>query len=191
MIPHPPQLIGYEVQYSRTLRFIAAAAFNNSINYQNLLDLILFTTSAIAPYDLFKTVRVKCVECWALPAIASATSVTVIFDGQTAGSQGDRRVHTDTSMGIEPAHVKARPDPKSLASNFQLFGTAVAFYLDIPAGCVIDVSLDFKGDAIGSAAVAAQNASVGATVGVIAYRGLDGVAVAGTNFTVPGGIYQI
>jgi hypothetical protein len=37
---------------------------------------------------------------------------------------------------------------------------------------------------------AATNASVGATIGTVFYRGLDGLAIASTNFPPPPGIIQ-
>jgi hypothetical protein len=189
-IPHPPQLNAYEVTYGRTLRFTAGSAFAATITFQNLLDLILMTTSATAPFDLFYMVRVKSVKVWTLPTIGTASTATVIFDGVVAGSQGDRKVHTDTSMGIEPAFVSCRPAAKTAASLFQIAIPQSAFFLECPGGSVIDVALDFKSDVLASP-VAAQNVAVGAAVGVLAYRGLDGKAVATSDFVVPAGIYQI
>jgi hypothetical protein len=148
------------------------------------------TTSATAPYDLFKMVKMKAIKVWALPVLGQTSSVTVIFDGVTAGSQGDRKVHTDTSMGIEPAYVSAQPSAKSLASMYQLSSGAECFFLDCPAGAVVDVMLDFISDTLGTA-VAAQNPSVGATVGIIAFRGLDGAPLVSTYFAVPAGLTQI
>jgi len=190
IIPHPPQLKGYEVKHSKTLRFTAGSTFGNAITFQNLLDLILFTTSATAPFDLFYMVRVRGVKVWALPTIGGATTVTVSFDGTTAGSQGDRSVHTDTSMGIEPAFVNAVPKSMSLAAMFQLSSNNQAFALYCPGGAVIDVMLDFVSD-VSNNSKAAQNVSVASATGVIAYRGLDGLALASTNFVVPSGVYQI
>jgi hypothetical protein len=190
LIPHPPQINGYEIIHSKTLRFTTAAAAALTISYQNLLDLVLFTTSATAPFDLFKMVKIRFVKVWAVPILGTAVSVEVMFDGVTAGSQGDRRVHTDTSMGIEPAFVTARPLAKTLAANFQLSSGSSAFFIDCPAGAVVDVGLDFKSDTLGTA-VAAQNVSAGATTGVVAFRGLDGLPQATSNFTVPTGLLQI
>jgi hypothetical protein len=190
MIPRPPPINGYEVKHNKTLRFIATSAIAQGFTFQNLLDTILFTSSAVAPYDLFYMVRLRRVKCWALPIIGSATTVTVVFDGVTAGSLGDRQIHTDASMGIEPAFVNAAPQSKSLASLFQVSSSAVAFILDCPTGSVIDVQLEFHSETLGTA-VAAQNASVASIVGVIGYRGLDGLAVATSKFAVPTGLIQI
>lgn len=190
MIPRPPQLNGYEVKQSKTLRFTTNAAYASSITYQNLLDTILMTTTAIAPFDLFYAVRINRLRCWALPTIGQSTSVTCTFDGFGAGFVGDREVHTDASMGIEPAYLSCSPSKQSLASKFQVSSSQAAFFLDVPAQCVVDVDLTFRSDTVG-VVVAAQNASVGATVGLVAFRGLDGLALATSKFTVPNGINTI
>jgi hypothetical protein len=191
MIPHPPQINGYEVTHSKVLRFRTTSAQFIAVTYQNLLDTILMTTSATAPFDLFSQVRVRSVRVWAIAAQGVTNSASVIFDGGTAGSTGDRKVHTDTSMGVEPAYVNARPAPKSLASMFQVSSDAIAFQLDVPTQAVVDVALDFRSDVQGNNPVAAQNVSVLSTVGVIAQRGLDGLAVASSQFVSPAGVYTI
>jgi len=190
MIPHPPQIGDYAITQSKRLRFTTSAAIAQEITYQNLLDCVLFTTSAIAPFTLFNQVRVKNVKVWALPVVGSSSSVMVIFNGATLGTTGDRVVHQDSSMGIEPAFVTARPRTKTLASMFQTNSSANAFYLNCPINSVVDVSLDFRSDALGNAAPA-QNASVGATPGEVAFRGLDGLAAATSKFTIPSGLVQI
>jgi len=152
--------------------------------------MILFTTSSTAPYDVFFMARLRSVKVWALPSIGTATTVTVSFDGTTAGSQGDRMVHTDTSMGIEPAFVNAVPKARTLAAMFQTSSANEAFALYCPGGAVVDIAMDFTSDVSGNPK-AAQNVSVASTVGCFAFRGLDGLAVASTNFTVPAGVLQI
>jgi hypothetical protein len=180
-ITHPPAIGNYEIVHSTRLRFVVnAALLELAITYQNLLDLILFVTGATAPYDLFTSVKVRSVEMWAAPLLGSAVTTTVRFVGETAGSIGSLRTVTDTSMGIEPAHVKARPGAQTLASMFQISSGAVAFDLTCPSGTVVDVELSYKN--LPGTALAAQNVSAGATVGIVAYRGLDGLAIASSKF---------
>lgn len=190
MIPRPPPINGYEVRHSKILRFTASSAIDQNVTFQNLLDLILFTTTATAPFDVFYMVRLRRVKIWTLPAIGNSVTATVIFDGVTAGSQGDRQIHTDASMGIEPAYVNAAPLARTLASMFQTSSTANAFFIQCPAGSIVDIQLDFHSDTLGTS-VAAQNASAGALVGIFAFRGLDGLATATSKFTVPSGMTQI
>jgi len=188
-LTHPPAIEGFEVVHHTKLRFTTGAAFGGNITYQNLLDTLCIATTAIAPFALFQFVKVKQLELWSIAALGTASTLTCSFDGSTAGSQGDLVTHTDVSMGIQPAHLRVRPKLDTLASKYQPSSAAVAFYLDIPIGTILDVSLSFKGSAFGSAR-AAQNASVGATVGQTFWRGLDGVAVAASSFLVPLGVSQ-
>jgi len=125
------------------------------------------------------------VELWALTVIGGAATVVASFNGETVGSQGDLKLHTDTSMGIEPAHVRARPDPRTQAGQFQVASANVAFSLDIPSGTVIDVSMSLR-QPIQGQATAVQNALVAATTGAFYYRGLDGKASATTVLPVVG-----
>jgi len=174
---HPPQINGYEITHSKRLRFTATAASSTAITFADLLDTILVATTAVAGFDLFDIVRIVQVEVWGQAALGTPSSVSVVFTTAT----GDRSIHTDTSLGVKPAHVSARPSDKSLASFWQVFGAGAAFQLQCPAGSVIDVSLEYR-TAETFAPQAAQNALVTATAGDVYYRGLDGLAIAGTNF---------
>jgi hypothetical protein len=180
MISHPPQLDGIELRHSTTMRFVAGSAFAGSITFQNLLDTYVVATTATAVSDVFQTVKIRRVQVWALPVIGGASSVSVEFAGTTAGIVGDQVIHTDTSMGVQPAHVDCRPGLRSLASDYQLSSAAVAMVLACPAGSVIDVHLSFRGQFGVNAA--AQNAAAGAVAGGFYLRGLDGLATAATQF---------
>jgi hypothetical protein len=183
-IAHPPPIRDYAIQHSRRMRFVANAAYTGTLTYQNLLDTLLVATSAVAGSCLFTAVRIRYVELYAVPILGQAATVQLVFDGQTVGAAGDQRVITDTSMGIEPAHLKGRPQARSGASLFQVSSATAAFYLSIPAGTVVDVGLDFKQALLGGT-VACQNALVGATPGAQYLRGLDGLAIATTKLAAP------
>jgi len=182
VIPRPPQIGNYEVVHSSRLRFSTpTSAFDGNITFQNLLDTLLFATSATTAFDLFRFVKIRRIEVWSASQLTPAdgdgplpSTVTVVFQGTTAGIVGDVSIHTDTSMSIEPAYVNARPNRKSLASNYQVSSSAVAFRLTCPINSVVDVELSYKQQFVSP--VAAQNATVGATAGDIYLRGLDGVA---------------
>jgi len=190
MIPRPGPIQSYEIVRSKALRFICGTAFNGNITFQNLLDCVLFTTSATVPYDLFYMVRMKKITLWCLNALGTAETVQVVFDGTSAGSQGDRQLHSATSMGIEPAFLTCGPRKNTLAADFQISSNSNCFNLSCPAGTVIDLLCDYKSDSLGNA-IAAQNVSVGSDVGCIAYRGLDGLAQATSKFSPPNGVYTI
>jgi hypothetical protein len=180
MISHPPPINKYEIRHNTRLRFVTNAAVSLGITFQNLLDLILFATGATTVFDVFTAVKVRAVEVWTVPALGTATTATVIFNGTSAALISDQSIHTDTSMGIEPAHVIARPEPRSLAANYQeSSGSSAAFVLIAPTGSVVDVELSFVGVFVSG--TAAQNAAVGATAGDTYLRGLDGLATATTK----------
>jgi len=182
IISHPPQLNGIELRHSVTLRFRAVAAFTGTfVTFQNLLDTLLVATTAAAGSDLFQAVKIRRVRIWGMPAIGSTASVSVEFNGVTAGIVGDQAIHTDTSMGVQPAHVDARPTARCLCADYQVNSSNGAFLITGPAGSVIDVEASFRSQyAVLNAN--AQNALVGATAGVQYVRGLDGLATAGSNF---------
>jgi hypothetical protein len=167
------------------VRFVCLTAFNGTITFQNLLDIINVGATAITAFDLFTAVRVKRVDVWANALANASATVTVVFEGGTAGSVGDQKVHTSSSMGIEPARVRAAPLPLSGAALFQQSSNAVAFDLICPAGAVIDLELSYR-NPIAGAAIAVQNAPAAAVAGVTYFRGLDGQALATSKFQPQG-----
>lgn len=189
-LSHPPQLDGVNLRHSMRVRFTTSAALSQAnITVANLLDTYLVATTATAVSDVFQTVKVRQVEMWALPTIGAATTVSCEFGGTTVGILGDQIIHSDTSMGIQPAHVLARPSKRSLISDYQIRGGNTAFFLTCPAGTVIDVSLSFVGQfAVGAAAT---NAAVGATAGAFYLRGLDGLATATSQIPPELAAFQI
>jgi hypothetical protein len=185
VIPHPPQLPSYGITRDVRLRYQSLASQSVSITFQNLLDSILVAATTILGYDLFDAVRVNSIEVWAIAAVGTPATVTVVFSGETVGQAGDQKAHTDTSMGIEPAHVKARPDPLTQAGQFQASAANTAFLLEVPVNAIIDLSLTLRQPVLGQAN-ACQNALVGAAPGTVYYRGMDGKNVATTTFPVVG-----
>jgi hypothetical protein len=182
VISHPPPIQEYAVRHSTALRFVTNAAFQASITFQNLLDTMLIAVTAVLGYDQFIAVKVRAVEMWCENVAATPATCSLQFAGITAGAVGDQRLHTDTSMGVQPAHVRAKPNPRSLAADFQLSSAAVAFDLECPSGTVVDVHLTFVQSTL-TQTQAAQNALVAAAVGAPYWRGLDGLSIATTKFT--------
>jgi len=181
LIPHPPPIQDYGITHTTKLRFQTnAAQSQTSITYQNLLDTINVALTTVTASELFQAVRVRQVEMWATPVIGGATSVQVEFNGTVAGIIGDTKIHTDTSIGVQPAHVRARPAARSGVALFQASVADQAFALTCPSGTVVDVSLTFRGRP--DVFAPTQNAPVGATAGAWYYRGLDGLAAGATQF---------
>jgi len=181
MIPHPLPIQSYGIVHSVKLRFVTNAAVNQTtITFQNLMDAINIALTTVTAAQLFSRCRVRKVEMWATPVVGGAASVQCEFPGSVIGDQGDMKIHTDTSMGIEPAHVVARPAARSGLALFQGSSAQSAMLLTCPSGTVIDVSITYRGQP--GVFTATQNAPVGATAGAWYYRGLDGLAIAGTVF---------
>jgi len=180
MISHPPMIPQLNIAHSTRMRFIAGSAATVNVTFQNLLDTFLVATSATAVADVFEAVRIKAVEIWAVPVIGNATTVEVQFVSNVAGQYGKPQVFTDTSMGVQPAHVRAVPARQSALALWQLSSSAVAFELLCPAGAVIDLELSFIGRF--GAPTAAQNVGVALTAGGFYVRGFDGLAAATTKF---------
>jgi hypothetical protein len=166
----------------RRFRFVANANFDGAISYTNLLDMFLFAATATQGYEIFEVVRIVEVEVWHCPMSSSVSSVLVEFDGENAGFVGDSRIYQDSSMGTQPAHVRARPAKNSAASMFQPQSATTAFRLTVPSGGVVDVLVELRSEF--NRGVAVGSALVGATAGASYLRGLDGQPIA-TTVLVP------
>jgi hypothetical protein len=167
------------------MRFAATATATLAISWKNLLDSWLIATTSTQGYQLFDAVRIRAIEIWAYSA-AGPVTCTVIFPGAVLGAQGDSTTHTDTSMGIEPAYIRAVPSGKSQASMFQASSTNSAFDIYTSSGAVVDLHLSFRASMSGYAPTTVTNALVAAQVGNVYVRGFDGIAVATTKFAPQG-----
>jgi len=180
-ISHPPQIPQLNIAHSVRMRFIAGSAATSNITFQNLLDVFLVASAATTVYDVFQAVRIRAIDVWAVPVIGNATTVEIQFIGNVAGQFGKPQVFTDTSMGVQPAHVRAVPARQSSLALWQQSSSDVAFNIICPAGSVIDLELSFIGRF--GVPLAAQNASAATTTGAFYVRGFDGLAIASTKFT--------
>jgi len=186
LIPHPPPLQDMGLRREVRMRFLCTSAFANDVTYQNLLDIFnVVTVSAVSAIDLFTAVKVKAVEVWANALANASVEAVVIFDGATVGQAGDQKIHQDSSMGIEPAHVRAVPGRMTQAAQFQASTANKAFYLSCPSGAIVDLELSFR-NPIAALAVATANPPAGGTAGAVYVRGFDGAAAAASKFTPQG-----
>lgn len=191
---HPKSIMSYGVTHRKTMRFLIGNTLTAQvITYKNLIDTICFTTAATSLYTLFRAVKINSVEMWDTSALGAASSLALLFNENDTNLSGTQKMITDISMGVIPAHLKARPERRSLSSEWHIGAgpnNTQAFTLWASASCVIDVDLSFKSGTTGTSD-GAFNACVGAVVGALAYRGLDGLAVATTKFICPIGVYQL
>jgi len=184
VIPHPPPA-SVQISHRSRLRFITTAAFAGNITWQNLLDTINVATSTITAVDLFFMVKVSRVQVWVNGLTNTSQTIELTFTGLTAGTIGDEAMHTDMSMGIEPAYVNAKPSAKSQASQWQSSSALVAWFMDIPAAAVVDVVCEFRTNLVGTGP-GTQVAPAGVTAGAVYLRGLDGAAAASSKFSPVG-----
>jgi hypothetical protein len=183
-LAHPPP-IQFQLHHRQRLRFTVKTnpLSDVGIPWGALMDSMNFATAAATAYRLFDAVKINAVEVWCNPAVGAAPStVAVQFAGATIGAIGDGRTISDTSMGIEPAHVRAKPARLSQAAQWQNgdAGADESFYLTAPVGSVIDVDLSFR-TIQPAGPIATTYPPAGATPGELYYRGLDGLASAATN----------
>jgi hypothetical protein len=180
---HPPQLNSYQVVHNTTLRFtVTAAVVNFGVTPEMLLDALLIADTAIHGFQLFDSFKLRFIEIWGQAALGTPSTVELQFPEAT----GDTRVVTDTSLGIKPAYLKAGPSRLSLASFWQITSGNVLVDITAGSGSIIDVHLTYRTST--AAPVALANALVGANPGEFYFRGLDGLAIAATNFPPPIGV---
>jgi len=179
VLPKPFQITDYSIRHNSQMRFICGSNFNGEISYQNLLDCFLFAATAIAPYQVFTGVKVRSVEVWVQPSPVSVTPniASVTFNGAANQIAGDQRLHTAVSIGQQAGYIRAIPSRGSNAAAFQISNANGCFQIICQTGTIIGVNCTYVQD-LNGLAVAAQAASVGATVGALYTRGLDGLPVA-------------
>jgi len=180
-ITHPPQIQQLNTERGVRMRYVCNTAGQTNISFANLLDTFLVAATAIAGFDVFNSVRIRAVEVWADAILGAASTVEVQFLGNVAGQYGKTQAFSDTSMAVQPAHVRAVPTRKSSLALYQQSSADVAFQITCPVGAVIDLELSFA-QRFGTS-VAASNALVGATAGAFYIRGFDGLAAAASKFT--------
>lgn len=184
---HPPQLRNHNIKWTTRLRFMlnANTPFQGITDTQ-ILNTVIIAGTAVLGYQMFNAARVKFIELWALPAVGGTPqTITCTFDG----TGGDSLVFTDTSMGIEPCHVRAKPRRDSLAALWFNTSSTQLFTVGGPANMILDLGIEFVN--IFALPTAATNALIAAGPGSTYLRGLDGLAIASTSWIPQGGFTNI
>jgi hypothetical protein len=168
---------------TKRFRWKATAAFVQNITDSTLLNFLAVATSATNLQRLLQGVRLRNIELWGpMPASLVPVSAGIVYPTYTAFS-GSAKEITDSSMGSNrSAHVKMGP-PVDTAQSLWIVENGTTFVtINGPIGTVIDLTLDIVFlNGIGSPVVSAP-VSVGATIGVVYMRSLDGNAAATANF---------
>jgi len=180
LISHPPAIDNPQLTHGVTLRYVSNVDLQDQlITYQALINTMTLAQTATLGSSLFKAVKIRKVKVWSSGITnQSLNTVVVEFRGQGTDISGDRKMHTDISMGVQPAHLNVRPQKESYNDFFQISSNQTAFALTCPANSVIDVDLTFRSEfgALNNSIVL-----VGATPGVLYFRGLDDLPVASSK----------
>ncbi len=183
----PPQLSNPELHQTMRLRFRNNTnSTANLISWTNLLDAVAFATSSTVLYELFDYCRIKMVEMWAVQSNGQVLTIGVDFGNVLQGYQGAGNSYEATTMGNAiPAHLVARPDPKSQAAQWHSADSSTAFHIRTSGGSattIVDVALEFRNSQVTNPVVVAGGAA-GATTGEFYWRGLDGNPIGSTAWT--------
>jgi hypothetical protein len=174
MLSHPPQFKP-TVGFSHKFRFASGTnAGTTAITRAQLLNLIQVATSAVTTVRVFQAVRLKKVEMWTNPPVLGSTPVTCSCEW--IGENSPSTVHSDTSMGVQPAHVLSRPPASSSNRWWSLSGqqeTDNLIVLIFPADTIIDVSVQVR--MVEQENPTAGDVPAGASLGKLYGNYLDGI----------------
>lgn len=185
VIPRPLAIPNVGQVRNVRVRYVTTGTVALAITYHNLLDSQLVATTAVAGFQYYDLVRIRAIEMWSYSP-SGTTTISLAYVGRALGAVGDDNAHTDTSIGMEPAYLKAVPSKGSTASMFQPDTTNTAFNIYCPTATIIDVHFSFRTALEGNAPVAVTQALVGAQPGMMYFRGIDGAALASTLFRPQG-----
>jgi len=187
---HMPQTEVWPVTRHK-LRFYSVGA-TLSVTASMLLDAINVATTATALFQLYDFVRVKRISMWGISSTVanSIAAVSVAFTGATAGATGnDLELHDVSMNSTVPAFITCKPPPGALSTLWQANTASVLFRLSSQfptAGggltavqTTVELDLEYRMDS-DTPPLGTTNAAVGATAGIVYFRGLDQLAKAAT-----------
>ncbi len=172
---HPPEFVPTRVVRCKYRFKATAASTSDQLTMASFGDLLCVATGAAAAYQLGNFVRLRKIEIWG-PMASDLVPVTVSveWNGTSAGLYGKSVIHSDTSMGSSrPAHVSTRPPEGSQLSQWLRCNVnSNCCLLKYPANAIVDVSYELvvRDDA---AVDAVTGAVAGATTGAIYVRALN------------------
>jgi len=171
----PPFIPTMKVQHR--FRFVSGtnSATGLSITRKQLLNLVLYTPTAITSVRLFEAVRLRKVMMWANPTALGAPPNTLQIEW--FGENSPSVSISDTGMGIRPAHVSSAPPASSSNRWWSMTGSLESdqmFALTFPANTVIDVILDCR--LVETELPTAGDVPAGAVIGQLYGDYLDGLA---------------
>jgi hypothetical protein len=181
---HLPQL-SIAMNQRETLRWQLKAAVTGNVTAANILDSVAIAATTTSLYQFHEFFRIRRIRAWCMGDGTTPVTLAIFLPGPQAY---DGQYKTDTSMSVSPAHLDIVPAEKGLVSFWQVSSTNVMLQVTLPINTIIELVLDWKTQ-YGGTAVACAAAGSGAAAGCVYRRGLDGTALAATNYVpaVPSG----
>lgn len=171
--PFPPEFVPTRVLKCKYRFKATAAKTSDQLTGASFLDLLCTTPTAITGFQLGNFYRISKIEVWGpMASDLAPVTVSVEWNGTTAGVYGKSVIHSDTSMGASiPAHVVSRPPVGSQVAQW-LQNTSNVCKLVYPINSIVDITfqLVLRDDA---SVTAVTGAVAGATVGAVYVRALN------------------
>lgn len=140
-----------EIAVGTVIRYKASQAITSGqIQVSDLLRSYFIATTSTIGYSILAAVKVKRVEVWgAMASDLSPITVSVEFNSDGVETGARKVSHSDSSMGVTPAFVSAKPVKDSIAGKWQgENSTQNLFLVTCSANSIMDihVTLVFKND---------------------------------------------
>jgi len=164
------------ISLSHKFRFVNGAnAGSFTITRANILNMLLYTPTAVTSVRLLEAARLLAVECWTNPvALGSpASNLTV----EWLGENGPSTLMSDISVGVTPAHIRTSPPRDSSCRWWSMNGnleTDPLFTLGLPTNSTIDITVEMR--LVEAEAPTAGDIPAGASIGQLYGDFLDGLA---------------
>jgi hypothetical protein len=156
-----------------------------AITASNLLNAYLTALTTTVAGQLFNAFRLRAVEVWCPTNVTSGTgspsTVAVQYNSGTGIIGASGQNFSDTSVGVEPAHVYAPTKRGSVAGDWQAGTGTPMFTITCPIGSIVDIHIDYK-NVLGAVGGTLSIASGFALPSACYFGSLDGIAKASSNF---------
>jgi len=172
------------VRTQKVFRFLCSVTGDLDVTYARLGSLYLFATAATTSGLLWDRCRYKGVRVFGTTA---PCSIAITHGGATTGIVGDSQTHSDDSIGStyvaklpRGANMSAwlKPPKSTQTQLWQICtqaNTAIAFTLNNSVtGVIIDVHMEYAGPTKAGNRNNPGPTIAGATLGDVAFLGLDG-----------------
>jgi len=140
----------------------------------NVLSSMLMAVTAGTAYRMIAAVKIVSVQAWAPPSTLPSTTE---LDLEWVGVNAPSTIISDSSMGVESAHIRTHPPRDSSATWWSLSGqsneTEQLMLLTAPVNSVFDVVMRLR--LVENEAPSLSEAPALATPGKVYYDYLDGL----------------